>query len=215
MENRILLVGGGGNCKSIIDVLLENGEFTDIGIVDNKPNTIPIDNKKVVYLGQDSDLQNLFDSGWRSAFISIGSVGDTSIREKIYSNLKNIGFSFPNIISNKSIVSNNCILGYGVFVGKGAIINVGSKIGNCCIINTGSVVEHDCCIGDLVHISPGAVLCGGVSVGSNSHIGAGSTIKQYVSIGNNTIIGMGSVVVGDIGSNCVCYGNPCRFIKKR
>lgn len=214
MESRLLLIGGGGNCKSILDVLLDSDEYSEIGIIDKDPNTIPLSSDKIKYVGNDGDLPSLFESGWKRAFISIGSVGNPDIRIKIYDYLKKIGFTLPNVISQRAIVSARSCLGEGVFVSKGSVINAGTRIGNCCIINSNSTIEHDCSIGSFVHVSPGAVICGGVVVGDNTHIGANASIKQYVTIGKDSIIGMGSVVTKNIASNAICYGNPCKYIKR-
>ena len=215
MGNKILLIGGGGNCRSILDVLLESNSYNEIGIVDDKSIDFKMFSDKISYVGTDKELENLFKTGWDKAFISIGSVGDTSIRRRLYNEIKRIGFSVPNIISRFAFVSNNSVLGEGVFVSKGAVVNIGSNIGNCCIINSNSTIEHDCRLGDFVHVSPGSTLCGGVSIGSDTHVGAGSIIKQYINVGNNTLIGMGSIVLNNLDSDSIYYGTPCRFIKKR
>lgn len=49
-----------------------------------------------------------------------------------------------------------------------------------------------------------------VRIGENCWIGAGCVIVPGVTIGDNVIIGAGSVVTGDIPSNVVAFGNPCR-----
>jgi acetyltransferase-like isoleucine patch superfamily enzyme len=41
----------------------------------------------------------------------------------------------------------------------------------------------------------------------------GTNIIDGIEIGSNTIIGAGSLVVKDIPSNVVAYGNPCRVIR--
>ncbi|MFU7517971.1 serine acetyltransferase, partial [Clostridium sp. HCS.1] len=60
--------------------------------------------------------------------ISLGSIGDTSVRRKIYENLKSIGFKFPSIIDKPAIVSKNSTIEEGVFIGKGAIVNSNATI---------------------------------------------------------------------------------------
>jgi maltose O-acetyltransferase len=52
-----------------------------------------------------------------------------------------------------------------------------------------------------------------VSIGHNVWIGGSVTILPGVTIGDNVTIGAGSVVVGDIPSNTVAVGNPCRVTK--
>lgn len=53
-----------------------------------------------------------------------------------------------------------------------------------------------------------------VNIGKSCWIGAGSIILPGVSIGDGTVIGAGSVVTGDIPSNVVAVGNPCRVMRQ-
>lgn len=204
---KILLLGGGGHCRSVLDSLMAMSCFSAIGIVDKKCNstTIPI-------VGEDSDLERLYADGYTDAFITVGSIGDVTIRRRLYEHIKQIGFYIPNIIDITSVVSPSADLGEGIFVGKKAVINADARIGNCAIINTTAVIEHECRIGDFVHVATGSILCGNVSVDNGTHIGAGSVIKQGVHIGTNTMIGMGSVVLKDMGSEVTAYGNPCKEV---
>ena len=53
-----------------------------------------------------------------------------------------------------------------------------------------------------------------VSIGHNVWIGGHVTILPGATIGDNVTIGAGSVVVGDIPSDSIAVGNPCRVVKK-
>ncbi|MGG7213289.1 acetyltransferase [Clostridium nigeriense] len=206
---KIVLIGAGGHCKSVLDSLLELRTYEVVGITDIK-NDFEVMGVKVI--GSDDILENLFKSGVSNAFISLGSIGNTSIRRKIYNNLRDIGYNLPRIIDKTAIVSKYATLEDGVFVGKGAIINAGSYIGSNSIINSGSIVEHDCKIGKFVHVAPGVTMSGGASIGNDSHVGTGASIIQGISIGKNSIIGAGSVIVRNIEDNCKVYGNPGRKV---
>ncbi|MFA5316237.1 MAG: acetyltransferase [Dehalococcoidales bacterium] len=209
MKKKILLIGAGGHCKVVLDLLLRSKEFKVAGIIDKKERIgerilgVPVN-------GTDPDLPRFIKAGVKHCFISVGSVGDPRLRVKLYELAKNAGFVFPNLVSPHAIVSSYASLGNGNFIAPGAIINAGSKIGNNCIINTGAIVEHDCVIGDHVHVASGSVMSGGVSVGNRAHIGNGTFIIQGVKIGSGTVIGAGSVVTKDIRKGVVAYGNPCR-----
>ena len=211
MNKKILLIGGGGHCKSVLDTLLLLNGYNEIAIVDVSENIgksimgIPI-------IGSDSDLAHLFKDGYEFAFIAMGSIGNPKLRVKLFDEISLIGFKIPNIIDISANVSRFAKLGTGIFIGKKAILNAGAIVGNGAIINTGSIIEHDCNIGEFVHIAPGAVLGGAVEIGKNSHVGSGAIIKQQIKIGDNSIIGMGSVVTKGIGSNKKAYGNPCREV---
>lgn len=214
MSRRILLVGGGGHCKSVLDSLLRLNEFSDIGIIDKKENYggnvlgVPV-------IGCDEDLPRLFSEGYKYAFLTLGSIGNPKTRIRIYNFLEKCGFEIPNIIDSTAVVSHNAYMGKGIFVGKKAVINAEATIHDGSIINTGAIIEHECLINKFVHIAPGAVLSGQVEVGAYSHIGANSVVKQQIKIGANSVIGMGSVVTRDVEDNMVAYGNPCKGVRRQ
>lgn len=217
MDKKILLIGGGGHCHSVLDSLISSKRYEQIGIVARDANNYyELKNDTLIqeYLvGTDSDLPSLYSQRWSCAFVTLGSIGNPSGRIRIYGDLKKIGFSVPIISDLTATVSQSSDINQGVFVGKKAVINAGSSVGECSIINTGAIVEHDCDIGAFCHVSPGAVICGNVKIGDNSHIGAGALIRQGIVIGKNVLIGAGSVVVKNIPDNVTAYGNPCKVVR--
>ena len=202
MSKKILLIGGGGHCKSVIDSLLLTREYSGIGVVEKSGDRgdvvmgIPV-------VGNDDDLPALYHQGYRYAFFAVGSTANPSLRVGLFAEFKRIGFLIPNIIDPSAVVSTHSVLGEGIYVGKNAVVNAGVKLGNGVIINTGALVEHDCRIGEFVHIAPGVILTGGVNVGDYTHIGAGCMVKQRVTIGSDSMIGMGSTIIGDIPNDTV------------
>lgn len=210
--NDIILIGGGGHCKSIIDTIRVVEKYNIIGILDVKEKV-----GEQIYgidiIGEDNDLEYYYRRGIKNAFVSLGSIENSELRRKLYLQAYSIGFEFPNIIDSSCIISKSVQLGVGNFIGKGVIINSDVIINNNCIINTGSIIEHDCIIGDFCHIAPGVVMCGNVTVGKNTHIGSNATIIQNIKIDNNNIIGAGSVVIKGIRANQKSVGNPCREVR--
>ena len=214
MSKKILLIGGGGHCKSVLDSLLRLNQVSEIGIIDKKEN-IGEEVLGFSVIGCDDDLSKLFDDGYKHAFVTVGSIGNPILRIKLFTMLSEIGFKIPNIIDPSAVVSRHIKMETGIFVGKNAVINAGSTIHKGAIINTGAIIEHDCLVEEFAHIAPGSVLCGEVQVGKNTHIGANCVIKQQLTIGSNSIIGMGSVVTKNIEDNIIAYGNPCKGVRIR
>ena len=208
----IILIGGGGHCRVIIDTILLRKEYKIAGIIDVKEK-IGQEIAGIPIIDSDESIERYFKKGIKNCFVSMGSTGSTALRKKLFDTAENARFFFPNIIHPVSLVSASARLGYGNYVAPGAIINTGACIGNNCIINSGAIIEHDCHIEDFTHVASGVTLGGMVNIGKYSHIGAGSSILQGIKIGENSIVGAGSVVVDDIKDSVVACGAPCRKIK--
>ena len=207
----LILLGGGGHCKSVIDSIKSTNKYKIIGILDLKDKIGEFING-VQVIGEDRDLLYYYEQGIKNAFITTGGIGDNSLRIRLFENAKSMGFQFPVITDAKAIVSDTAIIAEGVFIGKGTIINTNVSIKENSIINTGAIIEHDCQIDAHCHIAPGSTLSGAVHIGKDSHIGTNSTVIQNINVGSNTIIGAGSVVVKNIGDHKKAYGNPCRVV---
>ncbi|WP_055668132.1 acetyltransferase [Desnuesiella massiliensis] len=210
MSKKIVLLGAGGHCKVIIDIIKSTSQYEIIGITDKNVRRSTLD---IPILGDDNILENLYKNGIEYAFICLGAIDNLSLRNNLYKMLKNIGFKIPVLIHKNAIISQNVSIGEGTCIMPGAIVNSGAYIGENCIINTGSVIEHDCKIQNNTHISPKVCLGGGVKIGYNSHIGIGANIIQGISIGNDVTIGVGAVVINNLEDNCTAVGVPAKPIK--
>lgn len=202
---KIVLLGCGGHTKSVTDAILRSKEYSIAGFT-GLPEDKGFSYAGFEIIGNDSDLETIYKSGVKNAFICIGFMGNSLLRQKKAEQLKKIGFNIPVIIDPSAVISKDALIGEGSFVGKGAVINADVKIGRHTIINTCAVVEHDCTVGDFSHISVGAVLCGGVTVGENSFIGASSTIIQQKQVGNDVIIGAAGIVLKNVENGTKAVG---------
>ena len=190
--NDIILIGGGGHCKSVIDVIEQEGKFKIVGIVD-KPELL--DSKVLGYsvIGNDSDLSSLVKK-YQCALITVGQIKSPDLRIKLFSLANKVGFFLPSIISPRAYVSKHAVVGKGTIVMHDVLINTNAKIGDNCIINTKSIVEHGSNIGDHCHISTNAVINGDVVVGSGSFIGSGAVTKEGIRINDNFFAKAGSTI---------------------
>lgn len=192
--SRLVLIGGGGHCRSVLDAALRMNAFQEIVILDPR---LPAGSKVMGYtvVGNDDRLPELREKGFDNAFITVGSIGDTSLRRKLVEKADTHGFICPCIIDPSAIISEFAIIEPGVFVGKNAVINAGAEIGKHAIINTGAVVEHDCRVGSFTHVAVGATVCGGCNIEEDAFIGAGSTLIQGLAIERGRFIKAGEVVI--------------------
>ena len=185
----IVFVGFGGHAKSVADCIERMGKYNIVGYTDKEDN-----NTKYKYLGTDDVLTAYYEKGVKNAAVCVGYLGKGNIREKLYHDLKKIGYSLPIICDPSAIISNNVEIGEGSFIGKGAVVNSEAKIGKMTIINSMALVEHECIIEDFVHVAVAAVLCGNVKVGNSAFIGANATVIQCKEILSGYIIPAGITV---------------------
>jgi len=186
----ILLIGGGGHCKSVIDVIEQENRYKIAGIIDKKEL---IGECVLGYkiIGCDDDLNRLFGD-YQNALVTVGQMKSNHLRILIFDKLKNIGFKLPTIVSPLAYVSKHTEIREGSIVMHQALINANVKIGKNCIINTKALIEHDCIIEDNCHISTGSILNGGVRVEKNTFFGSNATSKESIEIGG--FIKAGSLV---------------------
>ena len=190
MNPKIILIGGGGHCKSVIDVIEEENKFTIAGIIDKKEL---IGSKVFDYevIACDDDLEELHKT-YKYAIVTLGQIKSNDLRVKLFNTLKKIGYKFPIIISPLSYVSKYAKIKDGTIIMHQALVNANAKIGENCIINTKALIEHDVIIEDNCHISTGAIINGGVIVKENTFIGSNATSKEYIEI--NNFVKAGSLV---------------------
>jgi len=180
MKPEIILIGGGGHCRSVIDVIELEGKYKIAGVIDKK-ELIGQDVLGYKVIGCDDDLAELFKK-YKFAIVTVGQIQSNTLRVKLFNILKNIGYTLPTIISPLAYLSKYATIGEGSIIMHHALVNTNAKVGKNCIINTKALIEHDAVIEDNIHISTGAIINGGVVVKENSFVGSNATSKEYIEI---------------------------------
>ena len=207
MTPRVLLVGGGGHARVILDILTANEEYEIAGFTSIEKDEKTTSLFACAHLGTDKALPHLYSTGTTNAFVAIGN---NQRRKASTQELKALGFTLINAISRHAVLSRHATLGVGIAVMPGAIVNAGTEVGDGAIINTNASVDHDCLIGAFSHIAPGATIAGSVKIGEEVLIGVGARIIPGVTIGNRAIIAAGAVVIHDVAPNVMVAGVPAK-----
>lgn len=208
MKDKIILIGGGGHCKSVIDVIEQENKFEIIGVIDIKEK---IGNSVIGYnvIGSDDDIEKLSKT-CKNFLITFGQGKSNDFRKNTFSKLKSLNLNLPIIQSPYSHVSKHSSIGEGTVVMHGVIVNAGSKVGANCILNTQCLIEHDVEVGNHCHISTKATLNGAVKFGDSIFAGSSCVIKDGMSICDNVIIGTGATVVKNISEPGIYVGCPAK-----
>jgi len=198
----IIVYGGGGHGKSLIDLLRSLGTYRILGVVDDgiTPGErilgLPV-------LGGRQVLSELYERGVRLAVNAVGGIGNVAIRVKVFQHLASVGFTCPAVVHPTAFVEASASLSAGAQVFPHAYIGSEARIGFGAIVNTGAIVSHDCSLGDYANVSPGAMLAGEVQIGAGVLVGMGATVNLQVRIGEGARIGNGATVKTDVPENGV------------
>lgn len=206
----LLLLGGGGHCRAVIDVIEMTAEvkkgpvWTVRGIVQPSEDgtesvlAYPI-------LGSDEALGSLLADGV-NALVTVGQIRTSALRRHLYALLLKHHAVLPVVVSPLAYVSRHSELGSGTVVMHGALVNAGAHVGVNCIINSAVLIEHDVEVGNHVHVATGARVNGGVRLGSGCFVGSGAIIHQGIQVGDDAVVAAGAVVRRDVPAGAIFKG---------
>lgn len=212
MSLPVLIVGGGGHAKVLIEALrLRSSEI--LGILDADPAKTDHRILGISVIGGDEKL-----SGYSPDSVllvnALGSVDLPKARKALFERFKEQGFHFATVVHPAATLASDIVIGEGAQIMAGAVIQPSCKIGVNTIVNTSASVDHDCVIDGHVHLAPGVTLSGDVRIGDSVHIGTGATVIQGVTIGRNSIVGAGAVVVHDVADGSIVVGVPAKTVTR-
>jgi sugar O-acyltransferase (sialic acid O-acetyltransferase NeuD family) len=197
------IIGAGGQCKVVIDIINEMGTYEIAGIYDDHKTGF-VSGVKII--GLLSDIKN---ARWIDSFII--AIGNDQVRKAI-DEADGYNLRWATLIHPRAIVSKSAKIWMGSVVCAGAVIQPEVTIGKHCIINTNCNIDHEAHIGNYCSICPGVTICGQVTIGEKTFVGANATIIQTLSVGNNCVIGAGTVIIRNVDDNQKIVGNPGRLI---
>ncbi len=196
----LLIYGGGGHGKSLLELVRAVGIYRVVGFVDDgvlAGETI----MGVPVLGGSDVLPDLYAQGVRLAVNAVGGIGVVSVRVKVFRRIAEAGIACPAVVHPTAFMEASAILSPGAQVFPHAYVGSDVTVGFGSIVNTGAIVSHDCQLESYVNISPGAILAGEVKIGDGALIGMGVTVNLGVSIGAGARVGNGATIKSNIPSN--------------
>jgi sugar O-acyltransferase (sialic acid O-acetyltransferase NeuD family) len=209
LSKRLLIIGAGGHGKVAADCAECMGEFEHIAFLDGEfPKLKQVAKWSVIGDGKDLATESDVDTTF---FVA---VGDNRTRQKLLSALFAQSCEVATLIHPSAVISQYAEIAEGTLVCANAVINIDTKIGRGCIINTSVTVDHDCQVEDYVHLAPGTSLAGMIKIGMGSFVGVGGVIIPGKLVGIFCILGAGSTLLNDLEDYSVAVGTPAKVIKK-
>jgi sugar O-acyltransferase (sialic acid O-acetyltransferase NeuD family) len=193
----LVLYGGGGHGKTLIDLVRAAGNFHWVGLIDDRL-TRGSKVLGVTVLGGPEQLVELYQNGVCLAVNGVGGIGDPAARQRIFDILEQAGFTCPAVVHPAAFVEQSARLEGGVQVLAKAYVSSSAYVGFGSVLNAGATVSHDCRLGRCVNLSPGAALAGNVRLEDYVQVGMNATINLDITVGRGARIGNGATVKADV-----------------
>lgn len=209
---KIVIVGGGSFIGNLINYIEGMNEFEIVGYTDIQDHGSFFGYN---YLGTDEILPDLYSKGVTDAAIGVGNrLSDTAIKQKIFNNLLNLGFSLPVIKGSGVIIHKGVKLGKAVILRDGAIVQSNASLGDCVMIGDRAVISHDTEIGDFSQVVSGCTLGRGIHIGKSVFFGFNCVVTNDLTIVDGCTIGACSLVNKNCETPGLYFGAPAKLMKK-
>ena len=198
----ITILGGGGHCYALIELIKSDAMYQPVAILDRSPSE-----KEILKVPVKQRHDNDFNGDYAAV-----AIGDNAIRKKI---AQTLSAACPNFIHTSAVVYPSVQLGKGIQILPNAVVDAAVLLGDFTIVNNNATVSHNATIGAYCHVAINAAISGGCRIGEGTLVGAGSVVLPNISVGKWVTIGAGAVVTKDIPDGATVVGNPANIIKTK
>jgi sugar O-acyltransferase (sialic acid O-acetyltransferase NeuD family) len=199
-RKRLLLIGAGAAAILVLDVVFRGNQFKPVGILDDDKKLHGKTIFGVPVLGNVEKAATLYKEGFFDEVITSISTA-LVFRRKVFSELREQGIPFANIVDPSAVVHMN------VQMGQGNIILGQCRVGPCTIVGDNNFVsaytnlEHHNRLGSHCTFGPMVSTSGLVEIGDSVKFGTGIFIEPFVKVGDESVIASGAVLVAPVAPN--------------
>ncbi|MBR5136076.1 MAG: NeuD/PglB/VioB family sugar acetyltransferase [Rikenellaceae bacterium] len=206
------IIIGAGSYGEVYAAYLQEAGIDVHGFIDDNPLLHGKSVKNIPVLGGIEYLQQLKSQDKYHIYCPIGN---NSIRVKLLSYARSLGYTTPNFIHKTAYISPNVsIASEGVYILANVTIMPYAEIERDVMISIGANIAHHSILAQGTFVSSGVTLGATIETGENAYIGMGATIMTGVKrLGNNSLIGAGAVVIRDVNDNAIMAGVPAKLIR--
>ena len=161
------------------------------------------------------DIATLYPPSENKLFAPMTAKKMNQLREQIYNQGKEKGYSFISYVSSKATLFDNEI-GENCFILEDNTIQPFTKIGNNVVLWSGNHIGHHGHIKDHVFFTSHVVMSGHCVIESNCFFGVNATIRDYSNIAKGTLLAMGASLTKQETEEWGVYvGNPAKKLENK
>ncbi|MDB2384593.1 hypothetical protein N9V90_01985 [Endozoicomonas sp.] len=136
-----MILGAGGHARVLADTALTTKQWDSVAFLDDQyPELSSMNGWPVI--GRISEAASYVEE-YPEMALGLGVEHD-SLRLKLLVAISQAGARFPAIIHPAATVSALATVREGSVVFAGSVININTRVGTACIINTHASIDHDC-----------------------------------------------------------------------
>lgn len=143
------------------------------------------------------EMATIYPPSEYDAFIAVGYTNMNDVRQKLYTDVKALGYTLPNYISSKCSFLTKEPIGDNNLILEDNTIQPFVKIGSNNVLWSGNHIGHDTVIGDHCFITSHVVVSGFCKIGNNSFLGVNATLRDDITIGEYSLLGAGVSIMHD------------------
>lgn len=194
MAEKLIIVGTGPNAKHVYALIQDYKLFDVIGFAVNREYITDTTFEGLpVYAIE--ELENVIDKNEVKLFVALLWNRLNADRKKLYTELKEKGYKFANVISPRASIR-------------------GKIEGDNCWIHDFVVIQNDTVIKNNVAIMAYSLVGDNCEIGNHCFLGAKSTVGGGSKVGDQTFVGINCTIFDDtkIGSKCIL--GACTAVKR-
>jgi sugar O-acyltransferase (sialic acid O-acetyltransferase NeuD family) len=201
-QERVLILGAGGGCNLVLDILTRSVKQRAVIILDNNKSLHNKTMMGVKVFGGFDLISEMWESGTFDSVIST-IVKDNDERKEIFEDLNSRGILFTNIIDVTANIRSNVKMGVGNLIVSGCYLAPSLTIGDNNFLAAYTAIEHHSVVGSHCTFGPRFTASGKVSIGDSCKFGTGVFVEPFVKIGNNVTVASGAILTGHIPENSI------------
>ncbi len=193
---KIIIIGLSNNAKLAAFYFNKDTNYEVVGFAVNKQfkNIDTFFNLPVYTI---EELTTLFNPINYDVFVAVGYNNMNTIRENLYCQMKQLGYTMPNYISPRCSFLTDDLMGDNNFILEDNTIQPFVKIGSNNVFWSGNHIGHDVVIGDHNFITSHVVVSGFTKIQNNCFLGVNSTLRDNIFIASKTLVAAGAIIMNN------------------
>lgn len=199
---KLIIVGTSTTARTVYSFVKEYGLYEVVGFAVNEEYR-----KSSSFCGLPvfsiEKLDEIINKEKDYLFVAIQWNNLNADRRKVYTQLKDRGFKFANVISPNSIIHGD-IKGNNCWIADGVVIDFNSNIADNVFVKVGAMIGPDTQVGAHCFVGAKAVIAGDVVVGEQSFVGLSAVVFDGVIVGKKCVVGAGTALKRNLPDFSVC-----------